>query len=71
MQVAAKASVDLKAPQCLGREQVAARLSVSQRTADALIWSGRIKSLRIGKKRLVTESALAAFIREQQQQANR
>ena len=50
------------APQLLGREQVAQRLSISQRTADTLILRGNIPSLRIGKARKVTEAALAAFI---------
>lgn len=63
----AKVSAEPTAPQCLNREDVANRLKISQRMADALILAGRIKSLRIGKKRLVTESALAAFIRQQEQ----
>ena len=57
------------APQLLTREQVAQRLSVSLRTADALILSRQIASLKIGKKRLVSETALAAFIKKQENAA--
>ena len=57
------------APQLLTREQVSQRLSVSLRTADALILSRQIASLKIGKKRLVSETALAAFIKKQEHAA--
>ncbi len=57
------------APQLLTREQVAQRLGVSIRTADTLILSRQIASLKIGKKRLVSETALAAFIRRHEQEA--
>lgn len=60
------ASAAARAPQCVGREGVAQRLNVSQRTADMLILSGQIKSFKVGKKRLVTEQALAAFITKQE-----
>ena len=57
------------APQLLTREQVAQRLGVSLRTADSLILSRAIASLKIGKKRLVSESALSAFIKKHEQAA--
>ena len=57
------------APQLLTREQVAQRLNVSLRTADALILSRQIASLKIGKKRLVSETALADFIKRQEKSA--
>jgi len=60
-----------QAPQCLGRETVATRLGVSQRTADMLILSGQIRSLKVGKKRLVTEVALADYIAKQEKAASR
>ena len=60
-----------QAPQCIGREKVAERLGVSLRTADALILSGQIKSLKVGKKRLVTEAALADFIAKRERAAGR
>lgn len=59
------------APQCMGREQVASRLGVSQRMADTLILNGKIKSLLIGRKRLVTEASLAEFIRQREAASNR
>jgi excisionase family DNA binding protein len=52
------------------REQLAERLGVSLRTADELIASQQIKSLKIGRRRLVSESAIAAFIAKQEK-ANR
>src|SRR5580704_1198583 len=54
------------APQCLNREEVAQRLALSQRMADFLILSGAIRSMKIGKKRLVTEASLGEFIRERE-----
>jgi excisionase family DNA binding protein len=57
------------APHLLTREQVSQRLGVSLRTADALILSRQIASLKIGKKRLVSENALAAFIRKHENAA--
>ncbi len=59
------------APQCMGRETVAQRLGVSLRTADALILSRQIKSFKVGKKRLVTEKALAEFIQKREAAASR
>jgi excisionase family DNA binding protein len=64
-------TVTKQAPQCLGREEFARRLGVSLRTADALILSKQIKSLKVGKKRLVTEDALAEFIRKREAAAAR
>ncbi len=63
------AAAKSSAPQLLTREQVAQRLSVSLRTADALILSRQIASLKIGKKRLVSETALTAFIKRQENTA--
>jgi excisionase family DNA binding protein len=63
------ASTKSSAPQLLTRELVAQRLGVSIRTTDTLILSRQIASLKIGKKRLVSETALAAFIRKHEQGA--
>jgi excisionase family DNA binding protein len=54
------------AAQCLGREEVARRLGVSQRKADMLILGGQIRSFKVGKKRLVTEAALSEFIEQRE-----
>jgi excisionase family DNA binding protein len=60
---ATAATAAKQAPQCLGRDEVARRLGLSLRTTDTLILSGQIKSFKVGKKRLVTEEALSAYIR--------
>jgi len=54
------------ASQLLTRDQLAQRLCVSVRTADALILSKQIGSLKIGKRRLVSENALSAYIKKQE-----
>lgn len=48
------------------RQQIADKLKVSLRTVDELILSGQIQSFKIGKRRLVSETSLAAFIRKQE-----
>lgn len=45
------------------RPVVAQRLKISMRKLDELIQAKQIKSLRIGKRRLISEEALQAFIR--------
>ena len=52
------------APQLYRREEVAEKLSLSLRAADELILSKRLPSLKIGKRRLVSETALANFIQK-------
>lgn len=54
------------APQLLRREEVAERLGISLRAADELILTKQLPSLKIGKRRLVSDSALAAFIRKRE-----
>jgi hypothetical protein len=52
--------------QCLGREALAERLAITPRVADILMKTGVIKSMRIGRRRVVSESALLEFIRKQE-----
>jgi excisionase family DNA binding protein len=54
------------APQLYRREKVAEKLGISLRAADELILTGQLPSLKIGKRRLVSETALAAFIRKRE-----
>jgi hypothetical protein len=53
--------------QLIGRDQLPARLAISQRKVDALLASKALKSFKIGKKRVVSETALTDFIRKQEQ----
>jgi excisionase family DNA binding protein len=48
------------------REIAALRLGVSLRTLDELIASKQIASVKIGKRRLVSETSLANFIRKRE-----
>jgi excisionase family DNA binding protein len=48
------------------REEVAQLLGISLRAADELILTRQLSSLKIGKRRLVSEAALAAFIRKRE-----
>jgi len=51
------------------REITALRLGVSLRTLDELIASKQIASVKIGKRRLVSEEAINAFIRKAERAA--
>lgn len=42
--------------------EVAARLRISERHLRRLVAAGRIRPLRLGRRRLVTERELAAFV---------
>jgi excisionase family DNA binding protein len=46
------------------RESAAARLGVSLRMLDALIATKKLPSVKIGKRRLVSEEAIQTFIRK-------
>jgi excisionase family DNA binding protein len=46
----------------LGYSEVARRLGVSDRTARSLVYRGRLPSVRIGTRRLVAFTDLAAFL---------
>jgi excisionase family DNA binding protein len=52
-----------QAPQLHRREKVAEKLAISLRATDELILTGKLPSLKIGKRRLVSEEAIAKFIR--------
>jgi excisionase family DNA binding protein len=51
-------------PLLYGRLQAAARLNVSVRTLDDLLATKQLRSVKIGKRRLVSEDAIQAFIRK-------
>ena len=57
------------APQLYGRTRLPEKLGISQRAADELIATKKIASLKIGRRRLVTEEAIAKFIHEQERAA--
>jgi excisionase family DNA binding protein len=45
------------------RREGAKRLKIGQRTFDELLATKQIKSLKIGKRRMVTEHSLQEFVR--------
>jgi excisionase family DNA binding protein len=47
----------------LKREFAAMRLGISLRTLDMLISTRQLKSVKIGKRRLITEASIQDFIR--------
>ena len=51
-------------PLVLRRELAALRLGISLRTMDELIASGRIATVKIGRRRLISEQAIQDFIRK-------
>lgn len=61
--------MERKLAEAYRRQEVAIKLRVSVRTVDDLIMTGELRSFRIGKRRLVSEDALAAFIKKQEQEA--
>jgi hypothetical protein len=54
------------APKLYRREELAKKLGISLRGADELILTKQIASLKIGKRRLVSENAIATFISRQE-----
>ena len=48
--------------QLLDVDQVAARLNVGRSTAFSLMSSNKLRSVKIGQRRLVSEASLAEFI---------
>jgi hypothetical protein len=54
------------APQLYGRTRLPEKLGISQRAVDELLATKQIASLKIGKRRLVTEEAIARFIRQRE-----
>jgi excisionase family DNA binding protein len=51
-------------PQLLSLDDAALRLAVRRRTVERLIAAGRLPSLTIGRRRLVTVTAIAQFVAE-------
>lgn len=52
--------------QFMSRQKVAQRLDVSLRTIDGLVKSRALRSMTVGKKRLISEAALAEFVRRRE-----
>jgi excisionase family DNA binding protein len=52
------------APQLHPLETVTARLGVGRSTVFDLIGSGQLRSVKVGRRRLVSESALVEFINQ-------
>ena len=50
------------APQLLSVPDVARRLAISERHVARLVSSGKIASIKIGRRTLVAEADLAAFV---------
>jgi excisionase family DNA binding protein len=50
------------AARLLDMKQVAERLNIGRSTAFDLVISGQLRSVKIGRRRLVPESAIADFI---------
>lgn len=59
-------AVDGNRPLVHGRLAGAARLGVSLRTFDELLATKQIKSLRVGRRRMVSEESLVEFIKRQE-----
>jgi excisionase family DNA binding protein len=57
-------SVDVQKPLLYGRLQGAQRLGISLRTFDELLAKKQLRSVKIGKRRLVSEQAILDFIRQ-------
>jgi len=53
-------------PQLRRREEGARMLGISLRAFDELLATRQIASLKIGKRRLVSENAIATFIRKRE-----
>lgn len=56
--------------QFMSRQKVAQRLDVSLRTVDGLVKSRALRSMTIGKKRLISEASLLDFVRRREAAAN-
>ncbi len=56
--------------QLLSLEEAAARLGVGRSTTKTLLGKGRLKSLKLGKRRLVPESAIDELIAELEHEQN-
>jgi excisionase family DNA binding protein len=54
----------------LSLEEAAKRLGIGRSTTKALLGKGRLKSLKIGKRRLVPESAIDELIAELEREQN-
>jgi len=52
-----------------GRPETAQTLNISLRKLDELLATRQIASLRIGKRRLISDAAIASFIRRAEQAA--
>jgi len=57
-------TIAVEKPLLHGRMTGAARLGVSLRTFDELLATKQIRSLRVGRRRMVTEESLREFIKK-------
>jgi excisionase family DNA binding protein len=53
----------------LGYQEVARLLGISPRSARGLVYAGKVRAVRIGRRRLVARSDLDAFIAELREEA--
>ena len=56
-------------PQLYGRDALAQKLAIPLRAADALLAEKKIKSFKIGRRRVVSEEAITQFIKQQEKGA--
>lgn len=52
-------------PLALSVEEAASRLGISRTAMYGLIGSGRVRSLKVGKRRIVPVTALLAFVADE------
>lgn len=52
--------------QCLDKFSLGERLEVTPRIANELMRSGKIRSFKVGRTRVVSESALQEYIKKQE-----
>jgi len=65
-------AADIQTKPLLHRREIAAlRLGIGLRTLDELLATRKIASVKIGKRRLVSEDAILAFIRKAEKAAAR
>ena len=63
-------AADVQAKPILLRREIAAlRMGIGLRTLDELLATRKISSVKIGKRRLVSEEAIQKFIRKSEQAA--
>jgi excisionase family DNA binding protein len=61
--------METKSPRLHRREEAAKLLAISLRGLDELVATKQLASLKIGKRRLISENAIHGFIRRQENAA--